>query len=418
MLALILLAPTLGCIAGRASDTPDDFYFVYEIGHVRNGNEPPRDRYWIMLDTKYNVLGIDRRYEDGSTGYTSTEFHMPPQRLRALYDDIIKYDLRAYNSPYLLSNNDASSGVQFYVVLTFQISSEIYTITLDDSVLLETAPDEYRNLQAFCTILMENGYVFDDVPEDFYFLYEIGYPQGWIYPDEFRSIPFDPRIMRPQLDTKNNILGSYYANYTDASTGYKYRGYACTNYYMPPEHLKAIYNYLILYEIKSFSRPKIITGVTGMTPELAMWIRFTFQIDGEVYSVLCDGTVMAGPNYWYSNIWEFGKILGNYLYANEPQSLLHSLVNNPPNPPALDLPPKALPESENHSDLDYIMPYNMCVACHDSYSPHPYPKAPAWIGSYPDALGPWTVTSGSDADHANRTDSAGCLLEGCHARSW
>ena len=436
VLALVLLASTLGCVPGVTSnitpgvtpskpDTvpttaidgstiPDDFYFIYEIGRRWHGVALSPDNVLPLLDTINNILGTERLYEDGYFGYFSMEYHMPQSRLRALYNDIIKYDLRLYSSPDLLSDHNDSSEVHFYCRLTFQINDEIYTITFDDSVLKETAPEELWNLQAFCAILMQNDYVFDDVPDDFYFVYEFGDPLTGTA--DFRSLPLDPRLMRPLLDTKNNTLGTCYANYVDAFTGHPYKGYACIEYFIPPEHLKAIYNYLVLYDIKSYSGSEVITGVHGMNLESTVWLRYIFQMNGEVYSVQFDGTVLNGPNFWYSKIWEFARILDGFYYYTD---VLQSLENNPPDPPVLDLPPKQLPRDENHSDLETIMLRNSCFACHYNKNYHcPYPKAPTWIGSYPAALGPWTIPTGSEADHTGRFDSTGCLIDGCHAKNW
>ena len=32
--------------------------------------------------------------------------------------------------------------------------------------------------------------------------------------------------------------------------------------------------------------------------------------------------------------------------------------------------------------------------------------------------GPWTIEAGSDQDHTDRTDTATCIQDGCHAPSW
>ena len=76
--------------------------------------------------------------------------------------------------------------------------------------------------------------------------------------------------------------------------------------------------------------------------------------------------------------------------------------------PVLEGNPGALPAA-------HAVYAGMCAACHNDNptDPNQYPVAPTWKGSVK-SPGPWTVVAGSPADHTGRTDSAGCVVAGCH----
>ena len=80
----------------------------------------------------------------------------------------------------------------------------------------------------------------------------------------------------------------------------------------------------------------------------------------------------------------------------------------------LDIAPLPL-EGPTHSALVAAM----CNFCHVPGAPDAMgaPAAPSWAGSDKNP-GPWVVTAGSDADHDGRTDNAGCVADGCHAKNW
>ena len=78
----------------------------------------------------------------------------------------------------------------------------------------------------------------------------------------------------------------------------------------------------------------------------------------------------------------------------------------------LDKAPLPL-EGANHTSVSAAM----CYICHMPGAGNDYPVAPSWAGS-DKTPGTWTITAGSDADHTGRTDAAGCIVAGCHAKNW
>ena len=60
----------------------------------------------------------------------------------------------------------------------------------------------------------------------------------------------------------------------------------------------------------------------------------------------------------------------------------------------------------------------MCGFCHMAGTgPNSMPIAPSWTGSA-ETPGNWTIVADSPADHTGRSDPAGCVIAGCHAKSW
>jgi len=159
---------------------PDDFYFIYKILRRDSDVEPVPFPicFNLMLHTGHNIIGTEVRQEGDQRErfqYYHTDYRMPKDHLKILYNDIIKYDLKSFAKSEVLTDKDEASEVQFYISLTFQLEREVYSVIFDDTVLLETAPCEYRDLQAFCAILMNNDYTHVDVSDDFYFIYETGH---------------------------------------------------------------------------------------------------------------------------------------------------------------------------------------------------------------------------------------------------
>jgi hypothetical protein len=301
---------------------PDDFYFIYEILRRDYDVDPLPEPIWfnpiwfnLMLHTKHNIIGTEVRREADQRvwfQYYYTDYHMPKDRLKILYDDVVRFDLKALAGLGVLTVKDETSELQFYIGLTFQLENEVYSLIFDDTVLSEAAPSEYRNLQAFCAILMNNDYTHVDVPDDFYFIYETGDYYIW-YVDGVRQEPII--YLWVNLDTENNIIGGW-GREAPAREGYGSVPKHCyVDYYMPQDRLRELYNNIINYDIQLYSSPGMLTG--GFT-SVQSCFRFTFRMNGEIYSI----TVLDYAPAGYQRLRIFHEIVMNKYFTDTDEGRL------------------------------------------------------------------------------------------------
>jgi len=124
-------------------------------------------------------------------------------------------------------------------------------------------------------------------------------------PDDFLNgfyiIVSDPYGGGPFLDTKNNKVGN----------GSR-KEYVSVDYYMPREKLQEIYDFITLYDIKSYSGQGLMT-IAGYWFSPMVYCEIEFCLDGEVYSILFDSIVVAPfidfPEQ-YRNLRAFADLMG------------------------------------------------------------------------------------------------------------
>jgi len=126
---------------------------------------------------------------------------------------------------------------------------------------------------------------------------------------------YAPNSMKPMLDTKNNIIGVM-----------TYSGYVSVDYCMPLEKLQELHNFIIQYDIKSYSSPDLLAREDGVMLIPTIHSGITFSLDGEIYSIWFDESVVdpASRNLpeKYHNLRSFIVLLEQpYLHTNEYKSL-------------------------------------------------------------------------------------------------
>ncbi|MCL2678916.1 MAG: hypothetical protein FWF18_01250 [Dehalococcoidia bacterium] len=112
----------------------------------------------------------------------------------------------------------------------------------------------------------------EDFLDGFYIIYEFGYSLG---------------KLKPELDTKNNIIGK----------NTYYDGHYSIDYTVPKDKLQEIYDLIIQYDIKSYSSPELIAREDGVTVTPNRYHRITFCLNGEIYSVFCDASVLSMSHF-------------------------------------------------------------------------------------------------------------------------
>jgi len=165
VLALILAAPSFGCLGGsslKGDDEdiviPDDFYFIYEAGYSP-------DNLCTLLDTKEEIIGKNL----GLDGYVSKPYSIPRKNLKDVYDLIIRYGIQVYNSSDLLTDRSVDVSPRGYYKFTFYMDDKTYVILWDNSVVNPRPMSEYANLARFYYEMNTNYYVstheFQSFPE-------------------------------------------------------------------------------------------------------------------------------------------------------------------------------------------------------------------------------------------------------------
>ena len=138
-----------GTIAGRASSTmPDDFYITYETAW-HNFDSPV-----MLLDTKNNIIGTKL----GPNDYAFADYYISPEYLQAIYDGIVKYDIKSYSSPNLLKADNIAVTPRVYYKMTFQVNGEIYSVFCDNSVVWQSSEKKFRNLESFKSKILDYYY--------------------------------------------------------------------------------------------------------------------------------------------------------------------------------------------------------------------------------------------------------------------
>ncbi|MCL2707093.1 MAG: hypothetical protein FWE97_02880 [Dehalococcoidia bacterium] len=134
------------------------------------------------------------------------------------------------------------------------------------------------------------------------------------------------------------ILGSYIFDTKHNKMGvYTFGGYVSVDYHMPREKLQEIYDFIIQYDIKSYSSTDLITRDDGLkhTPDFEILI--VFRLDGEVYSIRLEGSAILEdwrtPPEWMAmpekhlNLRSFCNLLSQIFgdtdeYKSLPQGML------------------------------------------------------------------------------------------------
>lgn len=132
------------------------------------------------------------------------------------------------------------------------------------------------------------------IPADFYIIYASSWANG-----ENTNIVL--------LDTQSNTIG--------APAAYP-AGYISTGFYIPCEDLQAIYNAIIQYDIKSYGELDLLKY-----PEINIYPRIsykvTFCLDGVIYSVLYDNTVVHWTSTRYPDLRVFHNMLNDYYESTD-----------------------------------------------------------------------------------------------------
>ena len=108
---------------------PDDFDIIYETSW--GSHDTPGD-FMVLLDTKNNVIGKPLTPPDR---YISTDFYISCEDLQALYDAIIKYDIKSYSSPDLLTIEGIWGYPSPYYRISFHMDGEFYSVLFDSLVV-------------------------------------------------------------------------------------------------------------------------------------------------------------------------------------------------------------------------------------------------------------------------------------------
>jgi hypothetical protein len=147
------------------------------------------------------------------------------------------------------------------------------------------------------------------VPRDFYIVYESGPFPIHTFPDYFV----------PLLDTKLNILGKYLII---AITPHNY---VSTEYYIPCEDLRTLYDAVIKYDIASYAG---LHRFDSFATD-ALWSRITFCLDGEIYSIVCNFAEIRIRGEEYQNLLAFYSILGQCYTENDTFRSLQAFTQPP-----------------------------------------------------------------------------------------
>ncbi|MCL2149494.1 MAG: hypothetical protein FWH51_00980 [Dehalococcoidia bacterium] len=167
LLAQILLIAPFGCsmsVTPSATIEVKDFYIIYErdpsdsiafiewdqFGNAISITSKPENQFKVLLDTKNNILG--RVFDLQGQQYAYISIHMPPEDLQAIYDAVIKYDIKSLSSPDVLSPDEWVLYGNGYYRITFFLEGEVYSVTYRERVIYSMQP-AYQNLRSFHTVL-------------------------------------------------------------------------------------------------------------------------------------------------------------------------------------------------------------------------------------------------------------------------
>ena len=129
------------------------------------------------------------------------------------------------------------------------------------------------------------------VSYDFYIIYET----SWHTPDRFVTL----------LDTRSNIIGKPLGP----------SDYVYTTYYISCEYLRAIYDGVVAYDIKSYSSPDLLKS-DNVVVVPRMYYKITFWMNGEVYSIFCDNSIFATFEEKFLDLSLFKSRILDYYHTN------------------------------------------------------------------------------------------------------
>jgi len=171
----LLLISSCGCstpyvtpiVTASDGSVIDDFYFIFEDASWTGEPWDPQQNpeiFAVCLDTKNNVICQSRGYYNFGYETISKKYYMPQERLQALYDDIIKYDMMSYSGPDVVGYlRRKDSG--YFIKYTFRIHGDEYSVIADETALINPlvflnghVPEEYYNLSAFTALVMNVYY--------------------------------------------------------------------------------------------------------------------------------------------------------------------------------------------------------------------------------------------------------------------
>ena len=146
----ITTTKTVTTTARCNTTVPDDFYIIYETSWLSPG------RFVTLLHTNYNIIGKPLSLSE----YTSTDYYISCEDLQAIYDGLIKYDIKAYSNQGLLKSEHWVMVPNIYYRVTFRINGELYSLLYDTSACtpsyFSSAAEEierFQNLIDFAKIL-------------------------------------------------------------------------------------------------------------------------------------------------------------------------------------------------------------------------------------------------------------------------
>ena len=143
------------------------------------------------------------------------------------------------------------------------------------------------------------------MPDDFYFVLE-------------ESLSADTLMVL--MDTKNGIIGKDLV----------IDGYISAAYNIPQENLQGIYDLIVQYDIRAYSNQiryhvrshagSDWLAVKDILECTTFLHRFTFCIDGTMYEIKCESSVLWDPaDKKYDNLAAFNRIIHSDFYINTPE---------------------------------------------------------------------------------------------------
>ena len=106
-----------------------------------------------LLDTNNSVIGKPLSPSD----YIYTTYYISCEYLQAIYDGVVAYDIKSYNSPDLLKSDNVGVVPRVYYRITFRMNGEVYSIFCDNSVFV-TSEEKFLDLRLFQSRVLDYYY--------------------------------------------------------------------------------------------------------------------------------------------------------------------------------------------------------------------------------------------------------------------